>query len=67
LISGPRAPRPAIENDIESSPAPVCSSARAYLQHQTPEEAREFPRARAREIGYVPGADEQRIPRCARN
>src|SRR5258708_27694001 len=38
LISGPRAPPPAIENDIESS-----SPARARLQHQIPTAQREFP------------------------
>src|SRR5882672_5878784 len=40
LISGPRAPRPAIENDIERS-----SLERACLQRQTPGGAREFPAA----------------------
>src|SRR5258708_10371273 len=38
LISGPRAPPPAIENDIESS-----TPARACLHHQTPGTRREFP------------------------
>src|ERR1700722_20028506 len=44
FLSGPRAPPPAIEKDIESS-----SLARACLQHQTPEVGREFPRTIQRE------------------
>src|SRR5258708_12531489 len=40
LISGPRAPPPAMENDIESS-----SLGRACLQQQTPATASEFPRS----------------------
>src|SRR5271156_792646 len=41
LIPAPRAPPPAIENDIESSSA--SRLARACLQHQTPGTRREFP------------------------
>src|SRR5580700_8620980 len=63
LISGPRAPRPAIENDIESSPAPVSSLARACLQHQTPGEEPEFHRTGSDpELGGMPGARAQQIP-----
>src|SRR5260370_1482335 len=43
LISGPRAPLPAMEKDIESSCASLFSLARACLQDQTPGVTREFP------------------------
>jgi hypothetical protein len=41
LISGPRAPPPAIENDMESSSASLIR-VRARLQHQTPVASPEF-------------------------
>src|ERR1035441_7011781 len=73
LISGPPAPLPAIENDIESSSASLL--ARACLQHQTPGAAGEFPALPScyseersdEESAVCRVAARPKIPRFARN